>query len=195
MNSVSTVLFCFREKLAWWIDWIHQSSNTEGDGQTLSSSLPAPAPAGVVASWVGTIPATIWDTGVRTWYHCYFPVSLIEWRKFICSWETCRSVLEPFCWGLGKLGFNLGSGSILHCEFESQLGFGMKVQENLGTRGWKLLHQCFLWDRSWLCTQTTKYHITCWHSLSAGLFPVHSFSVHDKLEASSTEAAGGWKLR
>lgn len=101
---------------------------------------------------------------------------------------------RAFFLGTGKLGLP-GSGSIPHCEFESQFSLGIKVQGTLWTCGWEMLHQCFLGDKPWLGTWTRKYYIPCWHSLSDGVLSLHSFSVHDELAASSTEAAGGWKWR
>ena len=90
--------------------------------------------------WEESLPAGIWDVGVRNWYglklfilcskwnhNRYFPMSLIKWKKFICSWEMSRSVTEPFCWGLRKLDFNPGSGSVPLCELESQLSFETEV--------------------------------------------------------------------
>lgn len=148
-------------------------------------------------------------TGARNWYglkllilcskrnhNRYFPMSLIEWKKFIYSWEMSRSVAEPFCWGLRKLDFNSGLGSIPLCELESQLSFEMEVSAgNFWDLWMKNAASLFPMRQILVMYWDQKCHIACWHSVRAGVLPVRSVSLRCKLEGSSTEAAWGWNLK
>lgn len=136
------------------------------------------------------LPTGIWDIGTRNWYglklfilcskwnhNRYFPMSLIKWKKFICSWEVSRSVTEPFCWGLRKLGLKPGLGSVPLCELESQLSFEMEVSAgNLWDPWMKNAASVFPCEtnRGYVLSSEMSHHLlafyTCWSFSCAQCF-------------------------